>query len=187
MAFGDKLKFWKKDEDFSDLGDFGLGDFGGGDKAGNPADAGDPFGQQAAQTSGTQPSMGGPGMGSAPTEHQMEQPAPMSAQPGMGIQQPMQPDVGMAQSTFPSTAERMGAPMVQAPQQTTPYPSAPVSPPTPKYHEVHPEQYQQNTVAKDIEIISAKLDSLRATLESINQRLANLERMAQGEKRRYDW
>ena len=43
--------------------------------------------------------------------------------------------------------------------------------------------------AKDIEIISAKLDALRATLESINQRLANLERIAQGDqqKRRYEW
>ena len=38
--------------------------------------------------------------------------------------------------------------------------------------------YGQN---KDMEIISAKLDSLKATLESINQRIANLERIAYGE------
>ncbi len=33
-------------------------------------------------------------------------------------------------------------------------------------------------VGKDIEIISAKIDALKATLDSINQRLENLERLA---------
>ena len=36
--------------------------------------------------------------------------------------------------------------------------------------------------SKDLELISAKLDAMRATLESMNQRLANLERIAQGEQ-----
>ncbi len=40
---------------------------------------------------------------------------------------------------------------------------------------------QPEFVGKDIEVISAKLDALRASLESINQRLANLERVAYGE------
>ena len=35
---------------------------------------------------------------------------------------------------------------------------------------------------KDLEVVSAKLDSIRYTLESINQRLANLERVAYGER-----
>jgi hypothetical protein len=37
-------------------------------------------------------------------------------------------------------------------------------------------------VNKDMEVISAKLDSLRAYLDSINQRLANIERIAMNEE-----
>ena len=44
--------------------------------------------------------------------------------------------------------------------------------------------------SKNLEVISSKLDALRASLESINQRLANIESIARGEqedsrKRRY--
>ena len=54
----------------------------------------------------------------------------------------------------------------------------------------HSQQQPQGfTAEKDLEIISSKLDALRAALESINQRLANLEAIARGEeeksRRRY--
>lgn len=59
----------------------------------------------------------------------------------------------------------------------------------PKYEELQqqqqpqrrdmPNMYPQSN--KDMEIISAKLDSIRASLESMNTRLANLERIARGE------
>ena len=44
--------------------------------------------------------------------------------------------------------------------------------------------------SKNLEVISSKLDALRASIESINQRLANIEAIARGEqedtrKRRY--
>jgi len=44
--------------------------------------------------------------------------------------------------------------------------------------------------SKNLEVISSKLDALKASLESINQRLANIEAIARGEqedtrKRRY--
>ena len=42
--------------------------------------------------------------------------------------------------------------------------------------------------SKNLEVISSKLDALRASLESINQRLANIEAIARGEqeqRRRY--
>ena len=39
-------------------------------------------------------------------------------------------------------------------------------------------------ISKDLELISAKLDALKASLDSVNQRLANLERIAQGEHER---
>ncbi|MBW2995605.1 hypothetical protein KY312_04590, partial [Candidatus Woesearchaeota archaeon] len=38
--------------------------------------------------------------------------------------------------------------------------------------------------AKNLEIISAKLDALRASIDSINQRLANIERIATEEKKK---
>ncbi|MBI4149654.1 hypothetical protein HY491_04350 [Candidatus Woesearchaeota archaeon] len=45
-----------------------------------------------------------------------------------------------------------------------------------------PQNLQNYAVGKDIEIISSKLDALRAGLESINQRLAHIERIAEGEQ-----
>ncbi len=48
---------------------------------------------------------------------------------------------------------------------------------------------QQDYVSKDLEIISAKIDALKAMLESISQRIATIERIAQGEqeKTRRTW
>jgi len=41
---------------------------------------------------------------------------------------------------------------------------------------------EKDMMGKDLEIISAKLDALKSSLDAINQRLANLERIAAGEK-----
>ena len=47
---------------------------------------------------------------------------------------------------------------------------------------IQPPQPTERDYAGDkFEVVSAKLDSIRYTLESINQRLANLERIAYGE------
>jgi hypothetical protein len=72
--------------------------------------------------------------------------------------------------------------------------------PAPPEHEAGPglpPQYPQQAVpqrgdlsdfGKDIEIIHAKLDAIRSSLDSINQRLATLERIASPEtKNRYSW
>ncbi len=50
-------------------------------------------------------------------------------------------------------------------------------------------QQQANVNSKDLEIVSSKLDALRAILDSINQRLANLERISSGEyeTKRRNW
>lgn len=42
-------------------------------------------------------------------------------------------------------------------------------------------------MAKDLEIISSKLDTLRATIDSINQRLSNIEVYLNDQKRRGGW
>lgn len=41
---------------------------------------------------------------------------------------------------------------------------------------------QDHMVAKELEIISSKLDSIRAMLESLNQRVSSLERVAYGDQ-----
>ncbi|MFH0876041.1 MAG: hypothetical protein V1859_08950 [archaeon] len=55
------------------------------------------------------------------------------------------------------------------------------------------QSYQQQdpayVLSKNMEVISSKLDALRAAIESINQRLINLENIAKGEQERprYRW
>lgn len=39
--------------------------------------------------------------------------------------------------------------------------------------------FPQTSLEKDIQLLSAKLDALKAILDNINQRLANIERIAQ--------
>ncbi len=43
---------------------------------------------------------------------------------------------------------------------------------------------RQDLISKDIEVVSAKLDALRSTLDSMNQRIANIERIAEKEQSR---
>ncbi len=120
----------------------------------------------------TTPSEAGFDLGLPPPESPFAQPQP--AFPGMepqefGQQQAQAfaaqypPYVPVSeQPAFPSSA-KVSFPQQQAP---LPYPSP---------------------VEKDIEVISAKLDSIRATLESINQRLQNIERIAYSEQKRREW
>ena len=128
MAILDKLMFWKKRDEFADLGL--------GEEKGNL-----PFGDDF-------------GMGDQPA-------APNLNQSGLGQQYPAQ--------NLPSTS-----PSPQFQQQFQ----------QPRY-----ENPQQDINEKNLEIISSKIDALRAGIESISQRLANLETMARGEeekgKRRY--
>lgn len=46
-------------------------------------------------------------------------------------------------------------------------------------------QQQAPQFAREYEILSAKMDALKAILDSINQRLENLERIARGDHERY--
>lgn len=59
--------------------------------------------------------------------------------------------------------------------------------PSPMQQSFHPQMdslqsVQGYTASKDMEVISAKLDAIRAALENISQRLANLERSVYGEQ-----
>ncbi|MBW2991268.1 hypothetical protein KY348_06215 [Candidatus Woesearchaeota archaeon] len=46
---------------------------------------------------------------------------------------------------------------------------------------VHDHKLGEINIGKDLEIISAKLDAIKAELDSMNQRMKRLERIAEGE------
>jgi len=122
MGFLGKLMFWKKGDEFAEIGL--------GDKGINPKmDLG--LGQDL-----------GPGA-------TIEQGFGLQPSPGTPPQQPIQPS--------------FNPPNMSAP-----------NPP--------PMQSQDYAISKDLEVVSSKLDALRASLDSINQRLASLESIARGEE-----
>ena len=128
MAFFDKLAFWKRKDDFGDLGkDLGMDkDMGMGMDAGPSPDLG--MGLEASQPQ----------------------------------QQPFQKYPSVQQSSFQPSFQPQPAYQVPPSQQS----------------------YQSDSYinSKNLEVISSKLDALRATMESINQRLANIEAIARGEQ-----
>ena len=54
--------------------------------------------------------------------------------------------------------------------------------PPPSYSQPAMQSPRDYTADKNLEVISSKLDALRVAIESINQRLANLEAIARGEE-----
>ena len=121
MGFFSKLAFWKKKDDFGDLGkDLGMD-----------------------LNQGPSPDLG---MGLEPNQ-QFPQQQPYQKYPSF------QPSQNFQAPAF----------------QQSPYPQ--------------PSQSSDNYIAsKNLEVISSKLDALRASLESISQRLANIEAIARGEQ-----
>ena len=132
MGILDKLTFWKKKDDFSDLGkDLDLGkDFGkdlGMDMNQGPSpDLG----------SGLEPMQSQPFQKYPSFQGQQNLPNPSFQQP---YQQPAQP-------SYPSAAN-------------DPY-----------------------IASKNLEVISSKLDALKASIDALNQRVANIESIARGEQ-----
>jgi hypothetical protein len=169
MGVFDKVKFWKKEEEFSDLSN--LGNFGLEEKPGAPAEL-EGLGGGFGGGLGELPPLGGPelpGIG-APTHAEEVQPTEVSK--AMGEQLGLKPSAPQPAQPTPQQQPYAAQPTYQAPQQA--YPQYP--------------QPSLGEMAKDIEIIHAKLDAIKSTLDSINQRLATIERMAGGEPRqRYNW
>jgi len=181
MGLLDKAKFWKKKEDevgdLSDLGDFGLEppagaahDLGGlGDDFSLP-----PLGEPTK-----------PGMEAGVPTH-MEEVHPTQTSKNMSDQ--------FGLGTNPQQSQYNQQARQQSPQQQSPPPQQ--TPPqayAPQYQAQYPAQFNQGAaiedVAKEIEIMHAKLDAIRSSLDSINQRLATLERIATGDNKpqRYGW
>ena len=93
---------------------------------------------------------------------------------GLGMPELDKPAAG------PSPAEQFQAPRLDesAPEDVGPMHPGYRPPPPPAQAAAAPAQTAAG--GKDLEIISLKLDSLKTTLEAINERLARLEKAAEG-------
>jgi len=52
-------------------------------------------------------------------------------------------------------------------------------------HDGH--KHNQEVILKSLEVLNSKLDTIRISIESLNQRLVNLERIAAGEEQKRTW
>ena len=95
-------------------------------------------------------------------------------------------ELGLDMGTGPSPDLGMGIEPQQQQQSFQKYPSyqqpgfqAPSAPSFPGFQQPSNDSY---IASKNLEVISSKLDALRVSIESINQRLANIEAIARGEQ-----
>ena len=90
----------------------------------------------------------------------------------------LEPNLGLGQQPG------FGHQQMQQPMQPS-YPSFQVNPatygPQPQAFESIRQDQQGYTISKEIELISSKLDALRVAIDNLNQRLANIERLAYAE------
>lgn len=107
-----------------------------------------------------------------PTGHELGLPRQYGMERDLGLSSR---DLGMSENMGFGTMPSMPPGRSLPPQQ--PF-AAPIQPPPPTERDYQSEKF---------EVVSAKLDSIRYTLESINQRLANLERLAYGEEKKGRW
>jgi len=113
---------------------------------------------------------------------------------GLGMEDPFGPS-GITPSSSQMPGGEHPAPGSQSPLGG--FGSSPMYPEhaTPSHLAHQPMQHQDSEksskdymISKDIEVISSKIDALKAAIESINQRLANIERMAEeARNRRTGW
>jgi len=133
MGLGEKLKFWKKEEEplegFGALDDKGAAPF--------PGDA----------------------PGQLPPEPNFQEPGQMPPEGGPALP-PMGEDTGLPPE-LRGVAQQPPTQVHQAPQQAAPI--------------------------NQMEVISAKLDAIKVSLENVNIRLERIERLAHGQEQQHDW
>ena len=90
-------------------------------------------------------------------------------------------ELAMPKGNLPADELGMESPgLPKTPQMAPPEPAYPAEPRPYMQQQQQPQyNYGQN---RDLELVAAKLDALKATLENINQRLANIERLAYGDE-----
>ncbi|MBI5389024.1 hypothetical protein HZB01_01450 [Candidatus Woesearchaeota archaeon] len=156
MGVLNKLKFWKKDDGFDFEKEIGK-DINMKDDDLFASGQKDPFADKSMDI--------GPSMGTEQGRNNFA---------GFGEQQPSSPPPTMAPN-FPQGFKPSQLP------PNSPYMMQQAPPEPQSYGQGFSTSHEQIIMTKNLEIISSKLESLRASMESINQRLANLERVALGE------
>ncbi len=93
-------------------------------------------------------------------------------------------ELGLDIGTVPSPDLGMGLEQQQQPWQKYPSFQQPQQgfQPVPSLQQPSFGSNDNFIASKNLEVISSKLDALRALLESVNQRLANIEAIARGEQ-----
>lgn len=91
---------------------------------------------------------------------------------GLDIGAGPSPDLGMGMEPSPT----------QQPYQKYPSFQQTSFQPQPAFQQPSYSSSDSYIASKNLEVISSKLDALRVSLESINQRLANIEAIARGEQ-----
>ena len=100
-------------------------------------------------------------------------------------------DFGLDINQGPSPDLGMGLEPLQSQQPFQKYPSfppqqnfqAPSLQPAPSFQaQPYPPSSDNYIASKNLEIISSKLDALKASIDSMNQRVANIEAIARGEQ-----
>ena len=197
MAFLDKLKFWKSgDDSLKPLGE-GSPESLGGAGDGTEGMGGPPESSQGPHDTGggiggdTTPGLGGTGdLGGSPSGMSSEgfsQPQQAQQQPQQGAQPPEgsgaygqrysaeQDDSGIA----------MRGPSYEKPPESGDLKHAPLSP---EGRGQSGNEGAGGSGSRDAEIISAKLDAIKANIESINHRLESIERVVMNqERKRVQW
>lgn len=122
-------------------------------------------------------------------EHKEEPLPDLGKTPDLGgdFKVPEFPDIGKSAMDDPE----FGKPVETVQTGSPPFPASEMQtvretvPNAPKgFQQPQWQGYKENT---EMQVISAKLDALRASLDSINQRLENIERIAEGEQPRRRW
>ncbi len=148
MSFMDKLKFWKRDEGYEDFNEDMGADFGGresGFEQSPRMDRDMGMGLERDRTAGL---AGTPDIGGS-------SPEPMH--PGMN-------NMAFGESDEVRGQPNIGTPVMPARQMIANPPNMPEA--TATAREIY---------AKDMEIISSKLELLKVSIESVNQRLNHIE------------
>ena len=99
---------------------------------------------------------------------------------GMDLSQGPSPDLGTGLEPMPSgQPPTQRYPSFQQSSFQPSYPQPSFQPAAPSYNSAPSDNY---IASKNLEVISSKLDALKASIDSLNQRVANIEAIARGEQ-----
>ena len=214
MAFGDKLKFWKKQDDFSTGDDdFSGGEDGLGEQAGLP-----PADQQRSGVDDyfAQNDVSGDFPGAGPSAPSLNVGSPQGGQDHLGLDQDQtglppsdfdhQQDPSMNAASQGYTDPAMGAPTQTTQAVTnTPFEATPKTPGQAMAHEYirqqqpsepvrnvtggQPQQQVQQpgahpSMEQTLEMLHLKIDAIRSELTTVHQRMVKIEQILDGQQQK---